>query len=153
MSLIDTFRPLLDAANGLDLTRPDVARDTLTRRFDPRGAPARALNAELVSLMEAGRIAERGAMPVKYGRVTKATPESSDFSIDVVHMDGPGPHHRHPRGEVNYCIALDGEPRFDGESAGWVVMPPDSAHVPTVSGGRMLIVYLLPQGQIEFSKT
>jgi len=152
MSLIATFQPLLDAARGLDLSTPDVARDVLFDRFDPRGARARALNAELVSLMEAGRIAERGEMPVKYGRVTKALPESSDFSIDVVHMDGPGPHHRHPGGEVNYCIALDGEPRFDGQPAGWVVMPPGSAHVPTVSGGRMLIVYLLPKGQIEFTK-
>ena len=90
---------------------------------------------------------------MKFGRVTKALPESDDFSIDVVHMNGPGPHHKHPGGEVNYCIALDGEPRFDGQPPGWVVMPPGSGHVPTVSGGRMLIVYLLPKGQIEFTKT
>ena len=56
-------------------------------------------------------------------------------------------------GEVNYCVALEGEPRFDGHAPGWVVMPPGSGHVPTVSGGRMLIVYLLPKGQIEFTKT
>jgi hypothetical protein len=31
-----------------------------------------------------------------------------------------------------------------------VVEPPGSEHVPTVAGGRMLIVYLLPQGEIEF---
>jgi hypothetical protein len=152
MSLIDTFRPLIDAARSLDLGSPDVARDELTSRFPPRGPAAKALNAKLVALLEEGRIAERGALPVKFGRVTKAVPESDDFSIDVVHMDGPGPHHRHPLGEVNYCIALDGEPRFDGHAPGWVVMPPSSGHVPTVSGGRMLIVYLLPKGQIEFTK-
>jgi hypothetical protein len=58
----------------------------------------------------------------------------------------------HPGGEVNWCVALDGDPRFDGQPAGWVVMPPGSGHVPTVSGGRMLIVYLLPGGKIEFTK-
>jgi hypothetical protein len=153
MSLIDTFRPLIDAARGLDLAQPDVARDELASRFPPRGQRALALNQKLVALLEEGRIAERGALPVKFGRVTKALPESDDFSIDVVDMNGPGPHHKHPGGEVNYCIALEGEPRFEGHSPGWVVMPPGSGHVPTVSGGRMLIVYLLPKGQIEFTKT
>lgn len=150
--MIDTFRPLLDAALGLDLSRPDRARAELERRFDPTSDDARKLNAELVRLLELGHIADRGELPVKYGRVAKATDATSDFSIDVVHMNGPGPHHRHPRGEVNYCVALDGQPLFDGEPAGWVVMPPGSAHVPTVSAGRMLIVYLLPKGEIEFSR-
>lgn len=150
--MIDTFRPLIDAARGLDLSQPSSARDELRRRFDPDGERARALNAQLIELLEQGRIAERGAMPVKFGRVAKAVPETEDFSIDVVHMDGAGPHHRHPQGEVNWCVALDGDPRFDGQPAGWVVMPVGSAHVPTVSGGRMLIVYLLPQGQIEFTR-
>jgi hypothetical protein len=31
-----------------------------------------------------------------------------------------------------------------------VVFPPDSAHVPTVTGGRMLIVYFLPGGAVEW---
>ncbi|MBL8859533.1 MAG: DUF4863 family protein [Planctomycetes bacterium] len=153
MTMLETFRPLIDAARGLDLSQPDIARDVLADRFHPAGNEARALNSKLIELLEQGRIAERGAMPVKFGRVTKAVPESDDFSIDVVHMDGPGPHHAHPGGEVNYCIALEGEPRFDGAAPGWVVMPPGSAHVPTVTGGRMLIVYLLPGGRIEFTKT
>ena len=151
--MIDTFRPLIDAARGVDLSKPAAARDALRARLDPASAEARALNQKLRALLDEGRIADRGAMPVKFGRVTKATPESDDFSIDVVHMDGAGPHHVHPNGEVNWCVALDGEPRFDGEAPGWVVMPPGSGHVPTVAGGRMLIVYLLPQGRIEFSKT
>lgn len=153
MTLLDTFRPLLDAAHGVDLTEPDVARDVLANRLHPHSREAHALNQELLSLLDAGRIAERGEMPVRWGRVTKALPESRDFSIDVVHMNGPGPHHVHPEGEVNWCVALEGEPRFDGQAPGWVVMPPGSGHVPTVSGGRMLIVYLLPKGRIEFTKT
>jgi hypothetical protein len=150
--MIDTFRPLLDAAHGVDLSDPARARDELARRLDPRGAEAAALNRELVELLRAGRIAERGEPPVRYGRVAKAGEATRDFSIDVVHMSGPGPHHRHPGGEVNWCVALDGQPTFDGKPAGWVVMPPDSAHVPTVAGGTMLIVYLLPGGRIEFTR-
>ena len=65
-------------------------------------------------------------------------------------MNGAGPEHRHPAGEVNYCIALEGNPTFDGAPPGWVVKAPDSTHVPTVEGGTMLIVYLLPGGKIEF---
>lgn len=150
--MIETFQPLLDAAHGVDLTVPARAREELARRFDPKGAAAQKVNAALVELLKQQKIAERGELPVKYGRVAKATDASRGFSIDVVHMNGPGPHHRHPDGEVNYCIALDGAPTFDGEPPGWVVMPPDSGHVPTVAGGTMLIVYLLPNGKIEFTR-
>jgi hypothetical protein len=148
--LIDTFRPLFDAARGVSLDDPAAATKTLAARFDPKGTAARELNQRLIAHLAAGEIANRGAMPVKYGRVTKATPETHDFSIDVVHMNGAGPRHVHPAGEINYCIALDGAPTFMGEAPGWVVELPGSQHVPTVAGGTMLIVYLLPQGRIEF---
>ncbi|MBL8862300.1 MAG: DUF4863 family protein [Planctomycetes bacterium] len=150
--MIDTFRPLLDAARGVDLADPQAARAELVRRLDPRGPAAVALNRALTDLLDARRIADRGDPPVRWSRVAKATPESLGFSIDAVDMHGPGPHHVHPDGEVNWCVALEGDPRFDGQPAGWVVMPPGSGHVPTVSGGRMLIVYLLPGGKIEFTK-
>lgn len=151
--MIDTFLPLLRAAQGLDLTSPDEARAELTRRFDPDAPAAQALHRELAALLAAGKVAERGELPVKYGRVAKAGAATLDFSIDVVHMNGAGPLHRHPNGEVNYCIALDGRPTFDGHPPGWVVFPPESRHVPTVAGGTMLIVYLLPQGAIEFVRS
>jgi hypothetical protein len=150
--MLETFRPLLEAAHGVALDRPDEARRELVRRMDPSGAAARKLSNELRTLLDAGSIANRGELPVRYGRVAKAGPDTLGFSIDVVLMNGAGPRHRHPRGEVNYCVALDGAPTFDGEPPGWVVLPPDSSHVPTVANGTMLIVYLLPEGQIEFAK-
>lgn len=150
--MLETFRPLLDAAQGVDLSDPAAARAELERRLDPRGPRAAEIAGALLGLFREGRIAERGAPPVRYGRVAKATPETSDFSIDVVWMNGAGPRHRHPRGEVNFCVALEGDPRFDGQPAGWVVLPPDSSHVPAVEGGAMLIVYLLPKGEIEFAR-
>ncbi len=149
-AMLDTFRPLLEAAQGLDLSDADAARAELARRFDPEAEAGRALGARLRELYEAGELAQNGAPPVRWGRVTKAVEDSLGFSIDVVVMDGPGPKHRHPAGEVNYCVALDGAPTFDGRPPGWVVMPTGSTHVPTVAGGTMLIAYLLPQGAIEF---
>jgi hypothetical protein len=148
--MLDTFRPLLDAARDLDLTDPARARGELERRLAPGSTAAEELNRALVGLLEAGKVADRGAPPVRWSRVAKAGEGTEHFSIDVVDMTGPGPRHRHPNGEVNWCVALEGTPTFDGEPAGWVVEPPGSEHVPTVSGGRMLIVYLLPAGAIEF---
>ena len=89
-------------------------------------------------------------MTTGIGRVAKAGPETGGFSIDAVHMTGPGPLHRHPMGEIDWCVPLEGAPTFDGRGAGWVVLGPGSTHVPTVAGGAMLVVYLLPQGAIEF---
>lgn len=147
---LDVFAPLLAAADGISPADPRAAVVELSRRLDPRGAAAAELNAQLRRLLDAGEIAQRGAAPVKYGRVAKATPQTRDFSIDVVDMSGAGPRHRHPRGEINYCVALEGQPTFMAQPAGWVVEPPGSEHTPTVAGGRMLIVYLLPKGEIEF---
>jgi len=148
--MIEVFRPLFEAAHGLDLSDTLQARRELERRLDPGSPAAKAISAKLLELCREGKIANRGELPVKWGRAAKATPETLDQSIDVVLMNGAGPRHRHPSGEVNFCIAVDGEPRFEGQPAGWVVMPPDSTHVPTVSGGTMLIVYLLPRGEMEF---
>jgi len=150
--MLETFRPLLEAAHGLDLGKPAEARAELARRFDPASPRARELRTALLQLYAEGKIAQNGALPVRWGRASKSTPETLEQSIDVVVMNGPGPLHRHPLGEVNYCVAIDGQPRFDGQEPGWVVFPPESRHVPTVSGGTMLIVYLLPKGQIEFIK-
>ena len=142
---------MLDAAQGLDLTDPARAVTELGRRFDPSGAAAQELHKRLVALLETGQIAQRGALPVCYGRVSKAVEETGNFSIDVVHTNGAGPAHVHPAGEVNYLLPLEGSPTFENTAAGWVVMAPGSKHVPQVHGGRMLIVYLLPKGQIEFA--
>lgn len=147
-----TFEPLLASAAGLDLSDPAVACAELEARYPASGAEAQQLKQELFELLEEGKICERGEFPMKWGRVSKALPESREFSIDIVQMNGAGPRHRHPEGEVNFCIAQEGEPTFDGQAPGWVVFAPGSEHVPTVAGGMMLIVYLLPQGAMELLK-
>jgi len=148
--MLSTFQPLIDAARDLDLSDPPTAEETLKERLDPGGEAVAALRRDLLRLLEAEEIANRGELPVRWSRVAPASESTAGYSIDVVHMSGPGPRHRHPRGEIDFCLALDGTPTFDGRDPGWVVLPPDSTHVPTVDGGRMLIVYLLPEGEIDF---
>ena len=84
---------------------------------------------------------------IRFGRIAK---NLEGLSVDAVLMSGPGPRHRHPNGEIDLCFRRSGDPRFDGHPEGWVVYPPDSTHVPTVSGGEMLILYFLPGAAIEF---
>jgi Domain of unknown function (DUF4863) len=101
-----------------------------------------------------GWLANREGGGIKYGRIFKPSDALHGFSVDVVDMkDIAGPHHTHPNGEIDLIMPVDGDDaRFDGRSAGWCVYGPGSAHRPTVSGGRALVLYLLPQGAIEFTK-
>ena len=99
-----------------------------------------------------GWLANREGGGLKYGRIFKADAELHGFSVDVVVMkDIAGPHHVHPEGEIDLIMPLDAGATFDGRPAGWLVCPPGSAQRPTVREGRALVLYLLPQGRIEFT--
>jgi hypothetical protein len=65
--------------------------------------------------------------------------------------DIAGPHHVHTSGEIGAIMPISGTPRFDGKPEGWYVYPPGSDHHPTVTGGDAYILYLLPEGAIEFT--
>jgi hypothetical protein len=101
-----------------------------------------------------GWLADREGGGIKYGRIFKAAEDLHGFSVDVVDMqDIAGPHHVHPEGEIDLIMPMDETATFDGRPAGWLVCPPGSAHRPTVSAGRALVLYLLPQGRIEFTRS
>ena len=103
--------------------------------------------------IDAGWLCQHEAGGIHYGRIFKPAEDLQGFSVDVVAMDDVvGPHHRHPGGEIDLVMPQDASARFDGFPAGWVVYPPGSAHRPTVSGGRAIILYLLPEGSIEFTR-
>jgi hypothetical protein len=100
-----------------------------------------------------GWVCNREGGGIKYGRVFKPADDLHGFSVDVVDMANiAGPHHTHPLGEIDLLMPLEGDALFDGRPAGWIVKEPGSAHRPTVTQGRALVLYLLPQGQIEFTK-
>lgn len=103
--------------------------------------------------VEAGWMCNREADGIRYGRVLKPTEATHGFSVDVVEMENiAGPHHVHPNGEVDLIMPLTPDACFDGKPAGWCVYQVGSAHRPTVSKGRALVLYLLPQGAISFTK-
>ncbi len=147
--MIDLFLPLCRAAQGLDFAAED-ATSTLNSKFNYESEAGQAFVEGFKALHANGEVADRGELPVEWGRVSKATEETLGFSLDVVHMNGAGPDHIHPSGEASVCVPLEGEPEFEGTKSGWHVLAPGSRHIPEVTGGRMLIVYLLPNGEMEF---
>ena len=99
-----------------------------------------------------GWLCQREGGGIRYGRIFKAANDLAGCSVDVVDMSEiAGPHHRHPHGEIDLIVPVDAGATFDGRGAGWCVYGPGSAHRPTVAGGRAFVLYLLPQGAIEFT--
>jgi hypothetical protein len=132
----------------------DAALDAwLNAEVGPASAEYKALAQSCHTGVAEGWLADREGGGIRYGRIFKPAPDLHGFSVDVVDMkDIAGPHHTHPNGEIDLIMPLDGDARFDGRPAGWLVCPPGSAHRPTVSGGRALVLYLLPEGRIDFTR-
>ena len=149
-----SFDALMQELTGVVAGRPlDAA---LAARLNAEHGPASALyrrvRAACIEGVADGWLCAREGGGIRYGRACKPSPELQGFSVDVVDMrDVVGPHHVHPLGEIDLVMPIDEGARFDGSPAGWVVYPPGSAHRPTVSDGRSLVLYLLPEGRIEFT--
>ncbi len=151
----DTFRAQIAALSAQLAGRPlDAALDTwLNREHGAGSATFEALAQGCRTGVAEGWLANREGGGIRYGRIFKPADDLHGFSVDVVDMqDVAGPHHVHPTGEIDLIMPIDPDARFDGRPAGWLVMPPGSAHRPTVSQGRALVLYLLPEGRIDFTK-
>ena len=131
----------------------DALEAHLNAVFPPDGEAFDAIFSACRSGVAEGWMCAREAGGIHFGRIIKQGPETGGFSVDVVRMkDVKGPHHRHPNGEIDMVMPVEGEAKFDGSGAGWKVYGPDSAHSPTVTDGEALVLYLLPDGAIEFTK-
>ena len=151
----EQFAALMASITRAIAGRPlDAALESdLNARFPADGDVFRAIRDACDAGIAAGWMCNREHGGIKYGRVVKPGPGTDRFSVDVVLMDEvAGGHHRHPNGEIDLVMPMSGAPRFDGRGAGWLVYGPDTAHVPTVAGGKALVLYLLPEGAIEFTK-
>jgi hypothetical protein len=149
-SLLVLLDAPMAAAARTDLRDPAAAHAALEQAWPSRGPHARILRAALLQAVQDGVLCDRGKDAIRYSRLCKPEATKHDLSVDFVWMSGPGIHHRHPRGEVNLGFAVEGDPRFDGQPEGWIVFAPGTQHVPTVTGGRMLIAYFLPGGAVEW---
>jgi hypothetical protein len=147
--LQDALSPIVDFLDGLDPSDATAAA-TLNEKFPVQGEAMQKLAALFEQGVADASLCDREGGPgVTYSRVAKKIGKS-EFSIDAVRMDRPGPGHTHPNGEFDLCFAVSGDPRFDEQAPGWTVYEPNSWHVPTVTGGTMNILYFLPGGAIKF---
>ena len=143
--------PVVEAISGKAIDQ-ELA-NALNLDFPPASNVFREIEAACHAAIEAGWMCAHGDEGRRFGRVIKPTPDTHDLSVDVVQLrDFVGPHHSHPSGEICMTMPVTPGAEFDGHGAGWCVNEPGSAHHPTVSGGEALVLYLLPGGEIEFTK-
>lgn len=155
MSTKAAFHQSLADLTGQIAGRPLDAElaDWLNQTHGAASETYRHLKDACIQGVAEGWLCEREGAGIRYGRVFKADDALHRFSVDVVDMHNiVGPHHSHPSGEIDLIMPLEGDATFDGHTAGWCVYPPGSAHHPTVAQGRALVLYLLPEGQIQFTR-
>ena len=135
--------------------RLDADLQTFLMQNFPPGGEAFDDLAELCRLgVEEGWLCDRENNGVRFGRIIDAGSETHGFSVDVVLLDdSTGPYHGHPNGEIDMVIPESAGAEFDGHPQGWVVYAADSEHFPTVTGGKAIILYLLPGGEIDFGRS
>ncbi len=132
----------------------DAALDSwLNTEHGAGSATFERLKASCKAGVAEGWLCDREGGGIRFGRIFKPAPELHGFSVDVVDMqDIAGPHHAHPLGEIDLIMPIGGDAQFDSRPEGWLVYPPGTAHRPTVSQGRALVLYLLPEGRIDFTR-
>jgi len=127
--------------------------DDLNRAFPPRGETFDNIEQACHKAIAQGWMCARGSAGRRFGRVIEPAEQTGGLSVDVVELtDIAGPHHRHPNGEICMIMPVDKDAKFDGHPRGWCVFEPGSAHHPTVTDGQALVLYMLPEGKIEFTE-
>jgi hypothetical protein len=153
-SAVAHFRGLITRLTGQIADKPlDAQLDAwLNQEHGVGSASYQQLKNACMDGVAQGWLCKHEGGGLRYGRIFKPADDLHGFSVDVVDMkDVAGPHHTHPEGEIDLIMPLDDGALFDGRPAGWMVTPAGSAHSPTVTHGRALVLYLLPKGRIEFT--
>lgn len=113
-----------------------------------------AVGAEISRGVKDGWLCNRGEADSRFSRLAKPAKSTHGLSVDCVSMTGMAIDHTHTKGEVTIGFAADGaDPqavRFEGRAAGWIFLGPGSRHRPHVEGGRMNLIYFLPDGAVEW---
>jgi len=151
----ERFESLLCEVAEVVAKRPidDALAEELNAEWPADGDTFAELRALCAEGERDGWLLTREAGGIRFGRAARPGGAAGDFSVDVVRMkDVRGPHHVHPKGEIGAIMAIDGNPEFDGFPEGWYVYGPGTRHHPTVTGGEAFVLYLLPDGEIEFTE-
>ncbi|MBF23695.1 DUF4863 family protein [Neopusillimonas maritima] len=153
---LETFQQLIQKVTNHIGDRPlnKTLQDDLNQTFPVGGDVYNEIVNACHTGVAQGWMCQYEGGGIRYGRVIKPTDVLNGYSVDVVDMkDLAGPHHRHPNGEIDLIMPIDDTATFDNHPAGWLVYGPDTAHRPTVSQGQALVLYLLPEGKIEFTRS
>ncbi len=152
--------PILAAVAELDLAqRTEEAaiqelEHEMERRFPYAGETVQRLG-ELIQLgVDQGWLCNRGEPDSRFSRLAKPSESTHQLSIDCVSMIGHAVDHTHTKGELTVGFAAreadDAAVRFEDRPPGWVFLPPMSRHRPHVTGGRMHLMYFLPEGAVQW---
>lgn len=152
---VDRFQKLLKPVTDFvsnQAVDPALAEE-LNRRFPHSGKTFDAIEAACHKAISDGWMCVHGTTGRRFGRVIEPSAETGWLSVDVVDLENMvGPHHRHPTGEICMVMPVTKGARFDGTPRGWCVFEPGSDHRPTVTDGEALVLYMLPEGKIEFTE-
>ena len=147
------LKPVTDLISGRAID--SALAEELNRRFPPGGETFDAIEKACHEAIADGWMCSNGEQGgPRWGRVIEPCPETGGLSVDVVDLtDLVGSQHSHPSGEICMIMPITLEAQFDGMSRGWCVFEPATAHHPTVSNGEALILYMLPDGKIDFTES
>ena len=146
------LKPVTDLVSGMAIDAKLAAE--LNRRFPPEGEVFGSIEKACHEAIADGWMCANGEKGRRWGRVIEPGEETGGLSVDVVDLtDLVGSHHSHPGGEVCMVMPVTSEAQFDGTSRGWCVFEPGSGHYPTVTNGEALILYMLPEGKIDYTDT
>jgi uncharacterized protein DUF4863 len=150
MQFQELVAPIARFAHGRALDA--VLERELNLKFPPEGEPFQRIREACHAGIAAGWMCGQGDAKRRFGRIFEAGEATHGYSVDVVDItDLVGNHHRHPTGEIDMIMPVTPEAKFDGRGAGWLVYAPGTGHRPTVTAGRAVVLYLLPEGKIEWT--
>jgi len=144
------LKPVTDLVSGMAIDAR--LAEELNRRFPPGGEVFDTIERACHEAIADGWMCANGDAGRRWGRVIEPCEDTGGLSVDVVDLtDLVGSHHGHPTGEVCMVMPITPDAQFDGTSRGWCVFEPGSGHYPTVTNGEALILYMLPDGKIDYT--
>ncbi|MDP6345968.1 MAG: DUF4863 family protein [Alphaproteobacteria bacterium] len=148
---LELIRPVTRAAAGRQVDA-ELNRH-LAALFPPDGDVFGAIEGACRDGIAAGWMCAEGGEGRRFGRIFEAGADTDGLSVDVVDVDSAaGPHHRHPKGEILMIMPITPAAKFDGHGRGWLVYEPGTGHRPTVTAGEAVVLYLLPDGEIDWTE-
>jgi len=150
LELLETLRPIIREIEPAQWNAALAAR--LNTQFPTDGIIFQKIETMCADGIDTNWMGLAGEEVRKGARVIEPSPKSGELSVDVVQLiDFTGPHHRHPKGEVCAVMPDREDGRFDSNPRGWAVYPPGSDHWPSGTGGRVRVLFFLPDGAIDYT--